>query len=86
MLSLSYVPRISKLPLQSSLGLSNARLQTQPCRSREISRHLHARTDSGPFNVLFFGRDEFSCTVIKQLHAAKGRYNLVLKWCPDEGD
>jgi hypothetical protein len=28
----------------------------------------------GPFDILFFGRDEFSCTVFRELHAAPGMY------------
>lgn len=33
------------------------------------------------FNILFLGRDKFSCSVLRQLHAAKGMTRLSVCWC-----
>jgi len=35
-------------------------------------RSLTSLPPSERFDILFLGRDEFSCSVLRQLHAAKG--------------
>lgn len=51
------------------------------CRRRELvhtawlkaqHRSLMSLPPDERFNILFLGRDEFSCLVLKQLHSAKG--------------
>jgi hypothetical protein len=53
------------------------------CRPRGVvhTARLHQSLTSLPpderFKVLFLGRDEFSCSVLKQLHAAKGMARVL---------
>ena len=47
-------------------------LASSKCRVAFLSRQVHSVTGTGPLRVLFFGRDQFSCTTFQQLHDAKG--------------
>lgn len=46
------------------------------CRVRLPYKHYSQRAPrlEQPFDILFFGRDEFSCLVLQELHKAQGRY------------
>ena len=37
-----------------------------------LTRFITTATTSEPFKILYMGRDEFSCSVFKHLHDAKG--------------
>jgi hypothetical protein len=51
-----------------------SRRRLHSTRGYENSRNTEDQTEiQKPFNILFFGRDEFSCTVFKHLHAAPGK-------------
>lgn len=58
-------------------GLTLRRLLVERCWSRQ---HLHGdlATPHEAFRILFFGRDEFSCLVLEQLHAAEGPSSCLL--------
>jgi methionyl-tRNA formyltransferase len=41
-----------------------------------LTAHFYTGSNNAakkPFDILFFGRDEFSCNVFKQLHDARGK-------------
>ena len=41
-------------------------------RFSRLSRQYHNQGPSQPFNILYFGRDEFSCQVLEKLYSATG--------------
>ena len=41
-------------------------------RVSRLARQYHNQTPSQRFNILYFGRDEFSCQVLEKLYAATG--------------
>jgi hypothetical protein len=58
------------------------RIYRQPWGRNTPNRSLHASSSEqsqhqDTYNILFFGRDEFSCIVFKELYAARGALNLL---------
>ena len=47
-------------------------------RVRTLHQRLLARRYHQKFNILYFGRDEFSCRVFEKLHNANGRSRFLL--------
>lgn len=47
-------------------------------RVRTLHQRLLARRYHQRFNILYFGRDEFSCRVFEKLHNANGRSRFFL--------
>ena len=45
------------------------RIRTQVSR---LARQYHNQAPSQRFNILYFGRDEFSCQVLEKLYTATG--------------
>lgn len=41
-------------------------------RVRRLARQYHNQAPSQRFNILYFGRDEFSCQVLEKLYTATG--------------
>jgi len=39
---------------------------------RHLAGHYHSQAPSQRFDILYFGRDEFSCQVLETLHNATG--------------
>ena len=50
------------------------RYQSSSANTKARRLHLKALQTSGPFNILFLGRDEFSVLVLDQLFENSGRY------------
>jgi hypothetical protein len=46
--------------------------------SRRLARQYHHQAPSQRFNILYFGRDEFSCQVLEILYSATGMVPLTL--------
>ena len=51
----------------------NVRVSVRTLHQRLLARPYHQR-----FNILYFGRDEFSCRVFEKLHNANGRSSFLL--------
>ncbi len=61
-----------------SLYMRPSRLYMRPSRLTfrfrvgHLARHNHNQAPSQRFNILYFGRDEFSCQVLEELYTATG--------------
>ncbi|KAN0125557.1 Formyltransferase [Russula decolorans] len=54
-------------------------------RVRRLARQYHNQAPSQRFNILYFGRDEFSCQVLEKLYSATGVWqNLLIATQPDQ--
>ncbi|KAH7912042.1 Formyltransferase [Hygrophoropsis aurantiaca] len=76
-------PSIMNILLSPCRGWQTYKIRKISFIARSQFASLHTQS-TRPFDILFFGRDEFSCLVLRQLHAARDVWgNLSIATNPD---
>jgi len=52
-------------------------LRTRILHTSQFNGTQHSKENDGRFKILFLGRDEFSCLVLRELHRARGQAHNI---------